>query len=368
MLIALITSSCAKGHGDSDQWSSTADSLNHILGGFGALVTAQEAANLTAVKYTQKHLKMAVFVGYETYRVLMRKRFRLTTDDQIHQFIQSYVGQIASVFRQSSLGGILHMHLVDIVIHKTPDQLQTHNGDRDKLLNSFCDYQALIKPQSWHVALYLTSLNLYSINESGEKDYNALGISPIGGICQQTNGCVIVELGPVNETPEVEVDKVYPSGGFASAWIAAHEIAHNLGILHDGDVNQCPNNLYLMSGSRGYIGKNTWSHCSARHFSLLRAPCLERNESTDDADTRFPIHLLPGLVFDVHSQCKHFLGRMKSQAVNISNEMCSQSVYCSHVKVNGLRETIATTPALEGTVCAPESICLDTVCTRLPFN
>ena len=366
LLISLTFVKCSV----DNKWP-TFDSFNQILGGFGALLTAQRAANLTQANYTEKWLKMAVFVGYDAYQSLMVDKYNFTSDQEVTQFVTAYVDQIQSIFRQSSLGGVLFIDLVHIVVHKSNDALPTWNGDRDKLLNSFCDYQKLINDRWWDLALYLTSLNLYSISDSGVKDYDALGIAPIGGICQKSNGCVIVELGPVSESPDVVKDRIYPSGGFASTWIAAHEMAHNLGILHDGDVNHCPNNLFLMSSSRGHIGKNTWSRCSASHFSLLDVPCLMERSSfhTRIAKTmKFNVNSLPGALYNAEEQCRFFFADFNARPVNVTSEICSTSLYCTHKGPTGFSETIATSPALEGTACAPDCICLNAICTKIPFH
>ena len=44
----------------------------------------------------------------------------------------------------------------------------------------------------------------------------------------------------------------YPSSGFTSVYVMAHEIGHNLGMRHDSDGNSCARNDYVMSPSRGF--------------------------------------------------------------------------------------------------------------------
>ncbi len=54
-----------------------------------------------------------------------------------------------------------------------------------------------------------------------------MGISYVDGICQVWYSCVLIEFGPTDER-----DRTYPSTGFGSVIVAAHELAHNLGVSH----------------------------------------------------------------------------------------------------------------------------------------
>lgn len=58
-------------------------------------------------------------------------------------------------------------------VHKE-EVMNTFEGDRDKLLSSFCDYQSNLNqasdnPAHWDMALYLSSLNFFGI-DSGRKN------------------------------------------------------------------------------------------------------------------------------------------------------------------------------------------------------
>ena len=50
---------------------------------------------------------------------------------------------------------------------------------------------------------------------------NVSGLATVGGVCHDNYACVIAELGTINA-----FGKPYPSAGFNSVFILAHEIGH----------------------------------------------------------------------------------------------------------------------------------------------
>ncbi|XP_068626453.1 A disintegrin and metalloproteinase with thrombospondin motifs adt-2-like [Battus philenor] len=270
----------------------------------------------TPAKYT---IEIALFLDEAGYKLFYP--FLNYNEADLRDMLLAYVNGVQALYYHSSLGTRIQLSLVRLTLLRTqPKDLSVH-AERGRLLDSFCAYQRSLNveddddPQHWDMALLLSGLDFYS-EESGRRNGVTMGLAPVGGVCLPAHACVVSEFG-TNDL----LGRPYPSAGFTSVYILAHEIGHNLGMHHDGTGNTCARDGYIMSPSRGTHGEATWSRCSANIVADLQwATCLF-DGSDDDEEIPFELNHerfggAPGVVWDTKKQCEVLLRDMDAAAVD----------------------------------------------------
>ena len=148
-------------------------------------------------------------------------------ESRLADLVLAYVNNIQALYYHPSLGQRINVALVRLeLMQRQPKQLASLDGERGDLLDTFCAYAKSINPlgdndpKHWDMGLYISGLDFYAVEE-GKKNYVTMGLAPVGGVCWDEYACVIAEFGVTNH-----FDRPYPSAGFTSVYIAAHEIAH----------------------------------------------------------------------------------------------------------------------------------------------
>ncbi|XP_026320254.1 A disintegrin and metalloproteinase with thrombospondin motifs adt-2-like isoform X2 [Hyposmocoma kahamanoa] len=254
-------------------------------------------------------IEIALFLDEAAYKIF--HPFFNYNEADLRDMLLAYINGVQALYQHSSLGTRIQLSLVRLTfLRAQPSTLPPH-AERGKLLDAFCAYQRSLNvdddddPQHWDMALLLSGLDFYS-EEGGRRNGVTMGLAPVGGVCLPAHACVVSEFG----TTDV-LGRPYPSAGFTSVYILAHEIGHNLGMHHDGTGNSCARDGFIMSPSRGTNGEATWSMCSARVVADLHwATCLL--DSGEDLDT--PNELkherfggAPGFVWGAKKQCEILL-------------------------------------------------------------
>ncbi|XP_023317760.1 uncharacterized protein LOC106660321 [Trichogramma pretiosum] len=324
----------------------------------GSIVCTIKETQQNETKPPRLTVELGVFFDAWAYRIF---RAQLDSDEELVDLLLAYVNNIQALYQHPSLGREIDVAPVRLeLMERQPAELATLEGQRDRVLDSFCQFSKESNPPGdeeplhWDVGLYITGLNLYSTEADGEKNYVTMGLARVGGVCWDDYACVITEFGVDNEL----TGKPYPSAGFQSVYVAAHEIAHNLGIQHDATGNSCPKDGYIMSPSRGVQGESQWSACSRESASkihevkkcLLDGPESEASIGSDALQQQ--VMELPGRRWSAKRQCEILLKNRK--AVVVESENLCRALKCQSPYE---KATFSAGPALDGTACQLDKEC-----------
>ncbi|CAL2049835.1 unnamed protein product [Caenorhabditis brenneri] len=284
-----------------------------------------------------------------------KKMYGKAAEENMHTFIMAVVNNIDVLYTQRLLQPRIGIKIVRYEILKNIPHLMNarkhSNGDVDRLLDAFCQYQNEINPPSdadprhWDHALLFSG---YDLHRNGVK--TVAGYAPVKGMCSGVRSCTI------NEGLD-----------FGSVFVVTHEMGHSLGMYHDGD-NECDLRCCIMSPSVG-SGKTHWSHCSVNEMATFvghlgddfRPPnCLQDASAHEQRMVAFKESEPPGQLFTMDEQCEIFHGECWKHELKDGQTMQNvcQMVWCG----NGEGVIRTAHPALEGTYCGFGMICRQGQC------
>ncbi|GAB0092018.1 uncharacterized protein DMENIID0001_069600 [Sergentomyia squamirostris] len=184
------------------------------------------------------------------------------------------------------------------------------------------------------------------------------GFAYVGGAC-----VVNKRLEKVNSVAIIE-----DTGGFSGIIVAAHEVGHLLGAVHDGSpppsylggpgAEKCRwEDGYIMSDLRHTERGFRWSPCSIQSFHHFlngdTASCLHNAPHEDEALGR----TLPGTLLTLDAQCRRDRG---TSSCFKDERVCAQ-LFCFDA-ASGY--CVAYRPAAEGSSCGDGLHCLDGRCVQ----
>jgi len=209
----------------------------------------------------------------------------------------------------------------------------------------------------YDIAVAITKLDMCRrTNRFGECNRGTAGFAYVGGAC-----VVNKRLEKVNSVAIVE-----DTGGFSGIIVAAHELGHLLGAVHDGSpppsylggpgARKCRwEDGFIMSDLRHTSKGFRWSHCTIKQFHHFlngeTATCMYNSPHETESLAR----VLPGKLLTLDAQCRRDRG---TSACFKDDRVCAQ-LFCFDA---GSGYCVSYRPAAEGSRCGDGAICLNGKC------
>ncbi|XP_076331757.1 A disintegrin and metalloproteinase with thrombospondin motifs like [Tachypleus tridentatus] len=260
-----------------------------------------------------------------------------------------------------SLAGMIVGKDRDATPYLEENRLKSPNNDAIDAAGALTDLGKYLYREdrlpTYDVAVVITKLDMCRRRfEGGRCNRGTAGFAYVGGAC-----VVNKRLEKVNSVAIIE-----DSGGFSGIIVAAHELGHLLGCVHDGSpppsylggpgATRCPwEDGFIMSDLRHTERGFRWSRCSLDQFKHFlsgdTASCLYNFPH----EKEFLPRVLPGSLLSLDEQCKLDRG---TTACFKDARVCAQ-LFCYDI-ASGY--CVSYRPAAEGSPCGDGQVCRNGHC------
>lgn len=268
---------------------------------------------------------------------------------RMQHYILALVNIVSAIYSDPSLDSNMKLVIAKVMLYTSRNDNMISSGNARKSLENVNKWhrKLLASSEEPHdVAVWLTRLDI-----GGPSGY-----APVSGVCDPSRSCALNR-----------------DEGLSSAFIIAHEIAHILGLSHDGDVdsgNTCGEEAVYGSVMAPMVAATFrrfhWSACSRKEFhqKAQQWSCLLNQPSEEGA---IQIKETTLLTFTMDEQCRMEFGEGYQLCRSIDLvEPCSY-LWCGKPNVSKICKT-KKGPPLDGTECGENKWCISGFCESIDMK
>ncbi|XP_012282946.1 A disintegrin and metalloproteinase with thrombospondin motifs 3 [Orussus abietinus] len=262
---------------------------------------------------------------------------------RVQRYILALLNIVSAIYKDPSLDSNMNLVIVRMVFYSEKEDGMVRSGNARKSLENVNKWnrRLLSSIEGKHdVAVWLTRLDI-----GGPSGY-----APVSGACDPARSCALNR-----------------DEGLTSAFIIAHEVAHILGLTHDGDEsagNTCGEEATLGSVMAPMVAATFhrfhWSPCSKREFHqrTKKWSCLSNQPNVSNAT-----HLAATLeeTFTMDEQCRMEFGEGYTLCRSFNLPDPCSHLWCSRINASQICKT-KKGPPLEGTTCGDDKWCINGFC------
>uniref|UniRef100_A0A672M109 A disintegrin and metalloproteinase with thrombospondin motifs 2-like n=1 Tax=Sinocyclocheilus grahami TaxID=75366 RepID=A0A672M109_SINGR len=293
--------------------------------------------------YEDEIFNIEVLLGVDCSVVMFHGR------EHIQKYLLTLMNIVNEIYQDSSLGAHINVVLVRIMMLCSSKSMGLIElGNASQSLENVCRWAFLQQKEDKNDAEYHDHAIFLTRQEFGPTGMQ--GYAPVTGMCHPVRSCTLNH-----------------EDGFSSAFVVAHETGHVLGMEHDGQANECgdevPMGSIMAPLVQAAFHRFHWSRCSQQELRryLNTYDCL-RDEPFDHEWPTLP--QLPGLHYSMNDQCRFDFGMGYMMCTAYSTYDPCKQLWCSHPENPFFCKT-KKGPPIDGTKCATGKHCFKGHCIKL---
>lgn len=262
---------------------------------------------------------------------------------RVQQYILALLNIVSAIYMDPSLDSNMVLVIVRMILYAEKRDGMVRRGDAKRSLENVNKWNRKMLSSAdvnHDVAVWLTRLDI-----GGPSGY-----APVSGVCDPSRSCALNR-----------------DEGLTSAFIIAHEVAHILGLTHDGD--EMTGNACKEEGSRGSVMAPMvaatfhhfyWSACSKKEFHrrVRRWSCLLNKPRHDSLGQ---LRTTVRETFTMDEQCRMEFGEGYEHCKTFDIEEPCSRLWCGNSNISESCKT-KKGPPLEGTLCGTSKWCIKGRC------